>query len=320
MKKQIIFALTVLLILSALPAASAFSPAPDYTGVAGITVWFYNSAGWGNVSAYVWGEQGEALGAWPGTEAAQDGASRWWSVTVDAPPPFNLIFNNGGSSQAGGVYIEDDIAVCATVKADGLFGSREEAEASIADTAGTPINARNTVWFFNSGGWPEVYAYVYGTILSDPLGPWPGSLAVRDGTAAWYSIEVPVELPFNIIFNDGSDTNKATSYIRDTVDIYLTVTDDVIYGSRAAAEADITDITPIPDTPDAPPLPDETPSGDNTPDNMAATPDSSNSPPPAPDGNSGPKTLLIVVFIIAGVVAVCLTVAIVITARRKGGR
>jgi hypothetical protein len=297
------------------PPVAAFSPAPGYGGV---MVWFYNSAGWGNVSAYVWGEQGEVLGGWPGVPAEQNGESLWWSILINADTPFNLIFNNGGSSQAGGVYIEDNMAVYATVKADGLFGSREEAEASISDLPNVPVNEKNTVWFYNSNGWPVVYAYVYGTITPEPLGGWPGALAVRDGSTAWYGIEVPVGLPFNIIFNGGSDDHRATSYIRDTVSIYLTVQDDLNYDSREAAEAEITEVIPIEDPP-SPPPPEPTPDTPSAADNQTSpglTPSPpENTPPSSPSGDSG--TLLTVIFIVAGVIAVCLTVAIIIVVRKK---
>lgn len=58
-----------------------------------------DGASWGTVNIFNWGDAGEILGAWPGTEmkAESDG---WYTYTVDTDHDLNLVFSaKGGSPQ-----------------------------------------------------------------------------------------------------------------------------------------------------------------------------------------------------------------------------
>ncbi len=208
-------------------------------------VWFYNSADWPTVYAYFYKNNAPLFGPWPGNEAIQEGNSRWWYIEVPDDVPFNIIFNSGGGSQAGGVYIEELKEVYTTVEPDKLYNTKEEAEEAAAKLD-LGAEGETTVWFYNTNGWKDVYLYVYGTITSDVMGPWPGTLVNRVNDTHWYKVTVPIKTPFNVIFNDGTDANKAESYIRDEINVYLTVVNDVNYADKESAEASIEIVLPIP--------------------------------------------------------------------------
>ena len=204
-------------------------------------VYFLNSIGWNNVYGYVWGAaKGEALGAWPGTKATHD-SGNWYYIDVPSGTPYNMIFNNGEASQTGGVYIEDNINIYTTYKADSKFSTKSEAEASLGNIK-TDITR---VHFYNSEGWANVQAYIWGAVTTDPLGPWPGAQCVQEGSSRWWYIDVAVDLPFNIIFNSGTGAQAEGSHIADNTNVYVTVAADSAYSSKSAAESSVGLVKPM---------------------------------------------------------------------------
>lgn len=209
-------------------------------------VYFYNSGEWETVHAYIWGEPGETLGSWPGENAIQEEDSDWWYIETDTAPPFNIIFNNGGSAQAGGAFIANETDVFTILLGDESYSSKTEAEAAQATLMDEyDPSATTTVWFYNSQGWRNVHYYVYGTIESEPLGGWPGLEAEREGDSHWYKLDVPAPTPFSIIVNDGTDPNRSENYIEDETRTYLTIESDVQYPDKQTAEATIDEVLPI---------------------------------------------------------------------------
>lgn len=246
MKKLLIFFLALFAIVSIKPLTEVKA---DDT----YRIWFYNAANWSSVSAYMWGAQGTLLGSWPGEAAIQEDTSRWWYMDFTNEAPFNLIFNNGGGAQAGGIYITDKVEAFSSIFADTLYASKAETETEMADfVIEIDPDALTTVWFYNTSGWARVYVYVYGTLQEYVTGEWPGTRAQRDGDTYWYSFDVPADVPFNIIFNDGTDANKAESYVANDTNVYMTVVNDNTFPDRSSAEAIISFITPIPETNDDP--------------------------------------------------------------------
>ncbi len=202
-------------------------------------IYFYNSEGYEAVSAYIWGDCGELLGGWPGTEATQDGTTNWWYIDVPVDTeetPVNIIFNNGDQLQAGGSYINDTTNVYVTVEADSKFASKELAEASLEE----PVEESTKIYFYNSGKWANVKAYVYGP--GELFGGWPGTAATKEESSDWWYVDVPVdtsETHINIIFNNGGGSQSGDAYIDDTTNVYVTVNADGKFASKELAEASI---------------------------------------------------------------------------------
>lgn len=219
-------------------SAQAALEAMDQDRKGTVRVWFYNSEGWATVNAYVYGaSNGEALGSWPGTKATRDG-ERWWYVDIDADRPYFVIFNNGTGSQSPDTRINGNTNLYVTMNKDGVYASKEEAEASISSLKPI-VSPYTTVWFYNNLGWKNVCAYAWGTANPDPLGSWPGSMATRYENTDWWYYTCPFPVSFYIIFNDGIEGGAQTQgvHITDSWNVYTTYQSDKKYNSMEAAEA-----------------------------------------------------------------------------------
>lgn len=116
--------------------------------IAGTTVYYLNSEGWENVGAYVYGDAGEALGAWPGTDtaAAPELGGNWVKVTVPADPGFYIIFHEK-SDTAETLRAEQQIADKSMIYVSGCKGSgnvaayssRADAEAAVKRAPGAAL-------------------------------------------------------------------------------------------------------------------------------------------------------------------------------------
>jgi len=193
------------------------------------TVHFYNGSKWGAVSAYVSGS--EILGAYPGTKATKDGDG-WWRVTVpaDVADGFEISFNDGGDNQTSTFTVDDGTKLYYTSSDNIAYAAKAAAETAI-DVAKT------TVYFFNSGSWANVNAYVWGS--SEVLGGWPGVEAKSDGDG-WWRVDIPAapSAGLNVIFhNNGSQTGDIL--IDNSTDVYITNDSATKYDSKLKAEAAI---------------------------------------------------------------------------------
>ncbi|MGN0452919.1 MAG: starch-binding protein [Ruminococcus sp.] len=254
MKKIISLTLSVLILVGLL-ATAAFS-----VSAASTTVYFYNSKGWSAVNAYVYDpNKTELLGAWPGSAAEKDDADgTWYKIDVPAATPFNIIFSNeDSSSQSQGAYIQDPSVCYVNVLADHVFSSKNETVQDLGDAmANIDEDAEITVYFYNSKGYQNVYAYVYGCTNEFSLGAWPGTALRRDGDSYWYSVTVKSQAPFHIMFNDGTgnDDNKTDVMIEDETKVYTTITNDMKYATKEEAESVIGEPLPIPEATTAAPI------------------------------------------------------------------
>ncbi|TVP94167.1 MAG: starch-binding protein [Acholeplasmatales bacterium] len=95
-------------------------------------------------------------------------------------------------------------------------------------------NGTTTVWFLNSEGWTDINAYAF---PDDPLGGWPGTPATQDGDTDWWSVDVVLADPFNIIFNGEGGQTADIPLLNDT-DVYITVLGEK-FATREAAEASL---------------------------------------------------------------------------------
>ncbi|MBQ8572834.1 MAG: starch-binding protein [Ruminococcus sp.] len=74
---------------------------------------------------------------------------------------------------------------------------------AMATVAMVSASAAATVYFENSEGWGEVYAYVWGGTLGEEFGAWPGSLCTQVSDDVW-SADIPDDCT-NVIFTAGSN-------------------------------------------------------------------------------------------------------------------
>jgi hypothetical protein len=209
----------------------------DSLDLASTTVYFYNSEGWTNINAYVFGDSGEVLGPWQGSPALEDTENpHWWMIEVplDASVnPFKIIFNNeDGSLQSGEALIEGQEAVYVSLTG-GPYTTRELAIES--------LNVSSTLYFYNSEGWSQVYAYVFGT-SGNFLGLWDETLANQEGDSYWWMVEVPVDIEnssFMIVFHNNQDYQTPDIIMDFDSRQYITL-DGNLYGTKNEAEEAIT--------------------------------------------------------------------------------
>ncbi len=89
------------------------------------------------------------------------------------------------------------------------------------------------IYFLNTEGWSEVFAYVWGD--AELLGAWPGT-QIQSSGGDWYSVTVPKESGFHIIFNNAQGAQSGDAYIDNTTGVYVTMPPDAKYNSKAEAE------------------------------------------------------------------------------------
>ena len=97
----------------AVDADISFTPCWESSGGAAAednTVYCRNSAGWGKVYTYCWGDTG-SIGSWPGVEMQNIAGTDIWKVTITTGPYANIIFNNGSGSQTNNLIYPTDSKV-----------------------------------------------------------------------------------------------------------------------------------------------------------------------------------------------------------------
>lgn len=200
-------------------------------------VWFYNSQSWEEIFAYVWNDDGEITGTWPGTsvdgpmDIEMDHDWVYIDVPLDANDTFNIIFSNGIDRQTIDVLIDDQSALFLTVN------GQKYASKALAEEAMSLDPVITTYWFYNSEGWDNVY--VYGWINSNQfLGSWPGQLMENDLETNWWSIDIDIDpetTSFNLIFTNNQGQQTADLLIEQSINRYITY-DGGFFDSREAAE------------------------------------------------------------------------------------
>ncbi|MDY0011206.1 MAG: starch-binding protein, partial [Candidatus Izemoplasmatales bacterium] len=199
--------------------------------------------GWGEVYAYSFAGEIHHLGDWPGIIATQDGSSLWYYIDVEVDTDvdsFKIIFNNGLGMQSGEVTIDDDINVYVSMLLEVKYSSKAAIESLIQPDETT------TIWFYNSLGWDNVYAYVWG-IYNEILGEWPGSMAIQDSDPDWWSITLPFDtakLAINIQFSNFDDAQTPGVTLDFSGPHFITSTGDY-YTSKEEAEASLNSTTRI---------------------------------------------------------------------------
>ncbi len=199
---------------------------------------FYNSQDWASVSAYVYGNLGEAFGGWPGAAATDDG-NGWFSVEVPGlvSDGFTIIFNNSNNGKQTADLTPSSQTNVWTYAGTGatLLDSQAAVESIV-----NAINSNTTIYYYNDS-WANTYAYAYidgGT--DSPLGTWPGTLMTDDGNN-WKTVSIPTAASDNlkVIFNDGNGNqiSDVTVNSRDN-NCFTSVSGNDVYATKHAAEAD----------------------------------------------------------------------------------
>ena len=219
----------------------AFSSAKEAEDNANTTtIYFYNSTGWEEISAYTYNP--ELFGGWPGQrlDSAEDELGKdWYKITVPvnaALENFTIIFNNNNNGkQMADTPITDKSKLFVDGASNQFYAKAEDAE-----------NPITTAYFYNNRGWEDVHAYIWGDNLTvdeeDTLRAWPGDLIDESDIGDnWYEITIPANPDFHVIFNDGvgGEGRQYDYYIADRTRVFASTdgaeTTDV-YASRAEAE------------------------------------------------------------------------------------
>ena len=218
----------------------------DYT-----TLWFYNSEGWTDMNAYIFGEY-QILGAWPGMALTQDGDTDWWSIDIPADfstTDFTIILNGADGNQTSNIPLENNTDVFITADG-GKYADKAAAEEAMAMD---PIK----VYFYNSEGWTDINGYNFSDgaksdTFDEVLGGWPGTAAIQDGDTDWWYVEIPVDFTedfipatdtedakgFKLIFNgslNGDDIQTGNILLENMTDVYITA-DSQVFDNEADAE------------------------------------------------------------------------------------
>lgn len=137
------------------------------------SVYLVNAAGWNDVYCYAWGDNGEDLGAWPGTKATYDSELSCYTISFDSSKPANIIWNNGNGEQT------------------------QDLSCEIGKTYTNYI-----AYFKNVDGWENVYCYAWDGD-NQMLGAWPGVQARANNDGLYYMLFTDGE-PANIIWHNNS--------------------------------------------------------------------------------------------------------------------
>ena len=192
--------------------------ASQESGDAVRTVYFKNTANWGNLHVHYWEEGSEGnLVAWPGDAMIQqDGDIYKASIPANAT---HVIFNNGtDTAQTMNLELQEDLNLFVYDKAMAesvptgswsVYGSME-----LPDEPETVTSRR--VYLINTGNWSVPYAHYW--VDGGESTSWPGVKMTRvEGNL--YSVEVSLETDF-IIFNNGSGTQTGNLPLIDGLDTY----------------------------------------------------------------------------------------------------
>lgn len=181
---------------------------------------YFKDPSWSNVYYYGWGDIGNPLGSWPGTEVTQtcdihgDTFYYYDLVLTGSNPTYNLIFTNNDGTQTG-----DLTGLTGTVYYEYTGTGDAKVEAI------TPLPYDVTLYFKQPSGsdWDDIYFYTWGDGSTQA---WPGSQSYDvkkiDGEP-WYYHEFTVTAPN---FSAGAVINNGAGI--QTVDI-TDITNDVYY-------------------------------------------------------------------------------------------
>ena len=172
----------------------------------GITVQVKIPAGWNDIKAYAYGDNGEISAGWPGN-AMTDNGNGWYCTTF--PAGAHVIFNNGGNGEqtdevtASGCYevnMNQSTIDGNNQKVYAILVSNGCPSSSCSGST-TPTTDGITVQVKIPAGWNDIKAYAYGDNGEISAG-WPGN-AMTDNGNGWYCTTFPAGA--HVIFNNGGN-------------------------------------------------------------------------------------------------------------------
>ena len=179
----------------------------------GYAVFVYDETGWETLNLYMWGDENNLNGEWPGMEVT--GEQTVNGVTYkyfdmgegNTGLAENLIFSNAGSSQLADFAYTIDHDVYLHITTSGVTeidpttfqpgGDTPEPE---PEPEPQPAGETVLIAVKNSAGYADPHLYVWGD--SEACGGWPGAAPVKITDNGWYLFELPADGTFNLILND----------------------------------------------------------------------------------------------------------------------
>ena len=177
--------LSILMLLPVPMASAATETSPATTDESsGTTIHYYDSAGWSEPFAYVYGDDVHSA-SWPGVRMADEGEG-WYSVTVDATHGLRVMFSDGGKSQHPGANQPGYL-----VDGETWFVGSEQYDS---------MPQGLTVHFYDYANWGTVRMYYYSDAARGPT--WPGDAMHAEGDG-WYAATIFGMQSARVLFNDG---------------------------------------------------------------------------------------------------------------------
>ena len=179
----------------------------------GYAVFVYDETGWEALNLYMWGDENNLNGEWPGMEVTGEqtvnGVTYKYFDMGEGNTGLgeNLIFSNAGSSQLADFAYTIDHDVYLHITTSGVTeidpatfqpgGDTPEPE---PEPEPQPAGETVIIAVKNSVGYADPHLYVWGD--SEACGGWPGAAPVKITDNGWYLFELPADGTFNLILND----------------------------------------------------------------------------------------------------------------------
>ena len=176
----------------------------------GYAVFVYDETGWEALNLYMWGDENNLNGEWPGMEVTGEqtvnGVTYKYFDMGEGNTGLgeNLIFSNAGSSQLADFAYTIDHDVYLHITTSGVT-EIDPATFQPGDTPGPepepePTVEKVIIAVKNSVGYADPHLYVWGD--SEACGGWPGAAPVKVTDNGWCLFEVPANGTFHPILND----------------------------------------------------------------------------------------------------------------------
>ena len=176
----------------------------------GYAVFVYDETGWEALNLYMWGDENNLNGEWPGMEVTGEqtvnGVTYKYFDMGEGNTGLgeNLIFSNAGSSQLADFAYTIDHDVYLHITTSGVT-EIDPATFQPGDTPGPepepePTVEKVIIAVKNSVGYAEPHLYVYGD--GEACGGWPGAAPVKTTDNGWCLFELPANGNYNLILND----------------------------------------------------------------------------------------------------------------------
>ena len=176
----------------------------------GYAVFVYDETGWETLNLYMWGDENNLNGEWPGMEVTGEqtvnGVTYKYFDMGEGNTGLgeNLIFSNAGSSQLADFAYTIDHDVYLHITTSGVT-EIDPATFQPGDTPGPdpepePTVEKVIIAVKNSVGYADPHLYVYGD--GEACGGWPGAAPVKTTDNGWCLFELPANGNYNLILND----------------------------------------------------------------------------------------------------------------------